>query len=294
MGLGLRGRGWTGLVGHYGMPVGLGRSRRTAAGLLGEFMVPAMAGFLFVITAQTANGTQLRNDRPDAAGLLRAEQARYQARATEATAIQREVDDLTAQAALGDSAVAELQARSKHLLAAAGMEPVRGPGLTVTLDDAPRIDALPPDVRPDNLVVHQQDVQAVVNALWAGGAEAIQLMDQRVISTSAVRCVGNTLILQGRVYSPPYRVTAVGDVKSMLTALDDSPQVSIYQEYVQALGLGWSVVRHRQVTVPAYAGTLDLRYAKSPTRRTSGPSGTGTPDVRRSTSTPTPSEAGSR
>ena len=63
----------------------------------------------------------------------------------------------------------------------------------------------------DDVVVHQQDVQGVVNALWRGGAEAMMVMDQRIISTSAVRCVGNTLILQGRVYSPPFTVTATGD-----------------------------------------------------------------------------------
>ena len=45
-------------------------------------------------------------------------------------------------------------------------------------------------------------------------------MDQRLIATSAVRCVGNTLILQGRVYSPPYRITAIGDPKTLDTALN--------------------------------------------------------------------------
>ena len=69
----------------------------------------------------------------------------------------------------------------------------------------------PGGLGPDDLVVHQQDVQAVVNALWRGGADGVQVMDQRLIATSAVRCVGNTLILQGRVYSPPFTVTAVGD-----------------------------------------------------------------------------------
>ena len=68
-----------------------------------------------------------------------------------------------------------------------------------------------PEPQPNDLVIHQQDLQAVVNALWQGGAKGIQVMDQRLISTSAVRCVGNTLILQGRVYSPPYKITAVGD-----------------------------------------------------------------------------------
>ena len=59
-----------------------------------------------------------------------------------------------------------------------------------------------PTVAPDDLVVHQQDVQSVVNALWAGGAEAMMIMDQRVVNTSAVRCIGNTLLLQGRRTRP--------------------------------------------------------------------------------------------
>ena len=239
-----------------------------------------MAGFLFVTSAQTANGTELRSDGPDAAGVLRAEQARYQARVAEATAVQHEVNTLTARAAVGNSAVAAVQKRSQRLLVSAGLEAMRGPGLAVTLDDAPRHGAIPTDARPDDLVVHQQDVQAVVNALWAGGAEAMQLMDQRVISTSAVRCVGNTLILQGRVYSPPYRVTAIGNVSAMLRAMDESREINIYQEYVAAYGLRWSVVQHNTVTVPAYAGSLELRYAKAPPAPDNSPSpaaGTGSP-----------------
>ena len=91
--------------------------------------------------------------------------------------------------------------------------------LTVTLTDAPpnataQVPGVP-EPQPNDLVIHQQDLQAVVNALWEGGAEGIQVMDQRLISTSAVRCVGNTLILQGRVYSPPYKVTAVGDQEAL-------------------------------------------------------------------------------
>ena len=109
--------------------------------------------------------------------------------------------------------------------------------MRVTLDDAPHPDSgrtLPGDPNPDLLVVHQQDVQAVVNALWAGGARAMQIMDQRVIATSAVRCVGNTLLLHGVVYSPPYVITAVGDPTALRHALDASPDVQIYKQYVSA------------------------------------------------------------
>ena len=87
-------------------------------------------------------------------------------------------------------------------------------------------------------------------------------MDQRVISTSAVRCVGNTLILQGRVYSPPYVVKAIGDPSTMRAALDNSAPVTIYRQYVKLLGLGYDVKNMGTVTFPEYAGSLSLLNAK--------------------------------
>jgi uncharacterized protein YlxW (UPF0749 family) len=114
----------------------------------------------------------------------------------------------------------------------------------------------------DDLVVHQQDIQGVVNALWAGGARAIQIMDQRIVATSAVRCVGNTLILHGRVYSPPYVVSAVGDTGALRRALDESESVFNYTTYVEAFGLGWKVEDKKRLDTPGYTGPLGLEYAK--------------------------------
>jgi uncharacterized protein YlxW (UPF0749 family) len=90
----------------------------------------------------------------------------------------------------------------------------------------------------------------------------MMLMDQRVISTSAVRCVGNTLILQGRVYSPPYRIRAMGDPGALRQALEQSRTVQIYREYVDALGLGYDVRTNLDQTFPAYAGSTNLHYAR--------------------------------
>ena len=90
------------------------------------------------------------------------------------------------------------------------------------------------------------------------------LMDQRVISTSAVRCVGNTLILHGRVYSPPYVIQAIGDVPAMRSALDQSEPVTIYRQYASLLGLGYDVKSLGEVTFPAYSGSVSLLDAKIP------------------------------
>ena len=121
--------------------------------------------------------------------------------------------------------------------------PLTGPGLVITLDDAPqRPDgALPVDARPDDLVIHQSDVQAVVNAVWAAAADGVAIMDQRLIATSAVRCVGNTLLLQGRTYSPPFLIAAIGDIDAVRRQLAASPEVAVLQQAVDDFGLTFEV-----------------------------------------------------
>jgi uncharacterized protein YlxW (UPF0749 family) len=89
-------------------------------------------------------------------------------------------------------------------------------------------------------------------------------MDQRLISTSAVRCVGNTLILQGVVYSPPFRITAVGDPARLRAALDAAPDISNYKEYVAEYGLGYDVKTLGRVTLPPYTGNVTMNYATVP------------------------------
>jgi uncharacterized protein YlxW (UPF0749 family) len=120
---------------------------------------------------------------------------------------------------------------------------------------------MPSNARADDLVIHQSDVQAVVNAVWAAGADGVAIMDQRLSATSAVRCVGNVLLLQGRTYSPPFVITAIGDVDAVKAQLAASPQVAILQQAVDAFGLTFTVRSRPQVTLPKYTGSLDLQYA---------------------------------
>lgn len=193
-------------------------------------------------------------------------QREVQELARQESALRDQVSSIAAQAAGGTTPAQ--RAADERLAQEAGLTAVSGPAVRVILDDAPHPDSgrtLPGDPNPDLLVVHQQDVQAVVNALWAGGARAMQIMDQRVISTSAVRCVGNTLLLHGVVYSPPYVITAVGDPAALRRALDASPDVQIYKQYVSAYQLGYDVKVERKVKLPAYDGPLELQHAQAVT-----------------------------
>ena len=238
------------------------RIRPARLATLGVF---ALAGLIFWLSFNTAHGTDLRSD----SSMLRLsdliqERSRKNAELdASAAAVRGQVDRLAARD--GGSSSTEKR-KLTRLEEKAGTREVSGQGLTVTLDDAPpnataQIPGVP-EPQANDLVIHQQDLQAVVNALWQGGAEGIRIMDQRLISTSAVRCVGNTLILQGRVYSPPYKVTAAGDREKLQQALDASPAIQNYLQYVEAYGLGWKVEEEKSVTLPGYAGTVDLHYAK--------------------------------
>ncbi|MFF3323323.1 DUF881 domain-containing protein [Streptomyces sp. NPDC002889] len=224
----------------------------------------ALAGLIFVTSFNTARGTDLRTD----ASMLKLSDLIKQRSDKNGTLEESMVsvrDDVDSLAQRDDGSTRAEDAKLKALEKAAGTEAIRGQALTVTLNDAPpNARAAPgyPEPQANDLVIHQQDLQAVVNALWQGGARGIRVMDQRLISTSAVRCVGNTLILQGRVYSPPYKITAVGDQKALKKALAQSPAIENYQLYVQAYGLGWKVDELGAVTLPGYSGTVDLHYAK--------------------------------
>lgn len=235
-----------------------------------SLMVPATAlaaGLLFSTTATTARGTALREDRrPELAGLIserRREVARIEA---SAGAMRHEIDARTREQAGSDNRITEQRTRATGQEAAAGFTRLHGPGITVRLDDAPRrADGIrPAGASVDDLVVHQQDVQAVVNAFWAGGADAVAIMNIRVISTSAVRCVGNTLLLDGRVYSPPFVLVAIGDSGRIQRALDSADGVRAFRAASASFGLGYQIKVETDVGVPAYDGSTALSSAQVP------------------------------
>jgi uncharacterized protein YlxW (UPF0749 family) len=140
----------------------------------------------------------------------------------------------------------------------AGLSPVRGPALRVTLDDSSLNTPIAGNV--NDLVIHSQDVQAVVNALWRSGAEAIAINDQRLVATSAVLCVGNTLLLDGTVHSPPYVVVAIGATRP---AFDDDPLVRRLRHDADVVHLGFSVERLADLTVPAFGRPVTLKFASA-------------------------------
>ena len=243
-------------------------------GMLWRLLAPAvfvLAGALFVTSAVSSDGTDLRAGRyGDLATVVSQETQQVDQLRARRQDLAREVDGMSA--ALQDSQVKKAQEGVRQLEVPAGLTAMAGPGLTVELDDAPSSEIASSDLDPNLLVVHQQDIQAVVNALWAGGAEGMTIQGQRVVSTTGIKCVGNTVVLHGIPYSPPYVITAVGDPSSMLTSINESPYIDIYMDYVEdpRYQLGWDVLLHDEVRLPGYDGSLDLDHARPAGQEGSG------------------------
>jgi uncharacterized protein YlxW (UPF0749 family) len=219
------------------------------------------AGLLFATSASNARGTDLRPSRNTTlAGLVEEQSRRNATLAKEAAALRREIGDLQAQQGAIDPSLTDKQ---RSLSRTVGTTPLTGPGLTVTLRDAPReVVRDNPDIDADWLVIHQQDIQAVVNALWAGGADAISIQGHRIISTTGIKCVGNSVVLHGVPYLPPYRIAAIGDRGKLQKALDDSKDIETLKDYVLRFQLGYEVNPAASIDMPAYEGTLELQHAR--------------------------------
>jgi uncharacterized protein YlxW (UPF0749 family) len=136
-----------------------------------------------------------------------------------------------------------------------------GSGVIITLDDSKQTGAVINGLSANDYVIHQQDVQGFVNALYAGGASAIAIQKESLTPLSAVRCVGNVLLLKGKTYSPPYTIEAIGSAYKMEAALAKSNFVQIYMEYVNKLGLGYSFTESQHIAIKSSVFSDSLSYA---------------------------------
>lgn len=219
-----------------------------------------MLGFLAVLAVRTGPADpegRLPEQYRLAALIDRQERSTNELRA-EVNRLREQVAALRSTAAGRQTGLSAQEERLRAAATTAGLVAVRGPGLEVTLDDSTLDEA--PSGNVNDLVIHSQDLQAVVNALWRAGSEAISINGQRLVSTSAVLCVGNTLLLNGTVHSPPYVVSAVGASRDRFEA--DS-LVRDLRAHAKEFSLRFSVERRSSLVVPAFSGATAFSYASA-------------------------------
>ena len=225
-------------------------------------LVVLLSGTLFGVSAQQSDGLDLRGGRlTDLASVVRAERDDAGDLTAQAASLNAEVEALSA--GLGDRSVSRVQDEIATLVDPAGLTEKTGSAVQVTLDDASFEVRAAYEDNPNDLVVHQQDIQAVANAMWNAGAVAVTIQGQRLISTTGIKCEGNQVTLNGLPYSPPYVIVGIGDPARLQAELTVDPILAIYREYteIEGGGVSWDMAELDSAVAPAYTGLLDLTYA---------------------------------
>jgi len=258
------------------------RTRRR--GRLVVALVLAIAGLLVAVAYdQAAAGQHGREQvRQALLGDIDAETATARDLTTQLDRLRRQVnttrDDALRTSAVGQQALDALTAAEQGAAAV----PVRGPGLLVTLADAaPDADSDPVGgtTQPDPVsMVRDSDLQLVVNALWAAGAEAISIDGQRLGPTSAIRFAGEAVLVDFNPVTNPYEVRVVGDPDSLSRGFLANPQVTALAGFFESYGMRFDFAKEKNLSLPA-ASLPELRAAAAVPRggSTSDPSPDPTP-----------------
>lgn len=140
---------------------------------------------------------------------------------------------------------------------AAGLVALQGPGVVLTIDDSKRPSK--PGENPNLYIIHDDDILKVINELFAAGAEALSINEQRLIATSEIRCAGPTLSVNNTRYSPPYEIRAIGDPKTLESALRMRGGVV---ETLQFWGIQIAIKQQANIGIPAYKGAFRFEHGK--------------------------------
>lgn len=160
-------------------------------------------------------------------------------------------------------AVRQLNAELELARIAAGLTGLHGSGLVIQLEDS--TDAVPPGANATDYRVNADDVRTVVRELWLAGAEAVAVNSERVTGSTAILDIGGSVLVNSAYLAPPYQVSAIGPSDLYQTMSAAPSFIGFVRARAEAFGIKISFAQPPDVTVPAFAGSLNLRYAQPET-----------------------------
>lgn len=211
-----------------------------------------------ILTAQLRTQAGIRNNIPtkrleEMASLLKQAESERDALRVQVNKLTAQLDEVMSQE---KSVTAGIRDELARVRLAAGLTPVEGPGIEVTLNDSTRV--AQPGQDPNLFLIHDEDLLKLVNELKAAGAEAISVNGQRIVALSEIRCAGPTISVNNTRIAPPYVVQAIGDPDALETALKMRGGIL---ETVQFWGIQVQITKQNNLTLPPYVGEQTFRFA---------------------------------
>jgi uncharacterized protein YlxW (UPF0749 family) len=173
--------------------------------------------------------------------------------------LRRQLAERQQAAAANTDRLQALQAELDRQKLLAGLTPVQGPGVLVTLDDSDA--AVLPGADPGAYLIHEYDLRDIVNLLWMAGSEAIAINGERLVSNSSIICLGSTVMVNDTRLSPPYFIRAVGNPRVQQDYLRNPSYLEQLKEKQRLHGLRFDIEGVPTVSLPAYTGGFPVQYA---------------------------------
>lgn len=234
----------------------------------------ALLALGFLIAAQLASEgprvrytTQERTPLVETAKTLQAQQDELKQRILD---LRGQIQGVESQGAGSADLVRQLNSQLQDARIAGGLIALTGTGIVIQLEDSKQ--PVPPDGSESDYLVSSRDIRVVVEQLWGAGAEAIAVNGERITPTSAIIDVGTSLLVNSAYLTPPYQITALGapDLYEKLSALPGF--VDFIRARAQGYGIGVSSAEPASVDMPAFVGTVTLRYSRPLVSPSPGPS----------------------
>lgn len=149
----------------------------------------------------------------------------------------------------------------KTLKKEVGLEMAKGAGVEITMNDGLFVNREGADTISQSLV-NASDLRDLINLLRSTKVDAISINDQRVIASSSITSVGNTILVNNYNLLPPFNIVAIGDADLIMQRLEDSASLPDLQKRVSELKIQFSAKKVAHLVTPVYNGNLSIKLIK--------------------------------
>jgi len=148
----------------------------------------------------------------------------------------------------------QLEKEWESLKLLTGIVGVKGPGITVKLDDAP---AREPDMPLELLIIHDHDIKVILNELKKAGAQAIAVNGERIVPMSEQVCAGPTILINGNRHPVPYIIEAIGNPDELYDSMVNSSRIASMIE----VNIRVEITKSKEIVLPKFSSADKLdRY----------------------------------
>lgn len=221
-------------------------------------VVAVLIGVMFAVAAvqTTRAAPALQSERSELIDRIETAETAQDGLRTRATDLDAEITTLRASALGGDATSQRLERQIATLGPVVGTAAVTGPGLVIVVDDGS--DGTEGGDEADRVL--DLDLQIMANGLWQAGAEAVAINGHRLSGLTAIRSAGDAITVDYRSLTPPYRVEAVGDPRTLPAGFAETPAGAWWKDLQQNRGMRYDLAAADALTLPADPG-LTLRWA---------------------------------